>query len=786
LDVPKAENKRPLLRQKCLDTPEEARSINASRSPSTDIGKTKIATKMRAVYDAVKALKTMQKFVPSLGKGLDSKRLSLTDVDSRNQVSTVATLNYLDVEDPEEEPVDKKEFEEFANSFGKVTQYLNVGESFGENALKKDAPRLSGILCKTNCEFLTLEKQHFDEVFGQIQKEKEDFLVSVFPNLNSFSSANFQFLVCCFKTEKYNKGTYVISEGHRGEKKAKFYVIQSGECLIEKKFLKEVNNPFNRKRRLISEYENIQLSVAGKGAIFGEEILETKDEYEYSVKVLSETVILQAMTRREFKSRFPYDFHDFVTAQYQGKKEGRDIIFENLTKDAQPKIDQYKNENLYCLKNASMANLTTKVAKQSFSKQLQREKHVESNTFPYYINIGNGGAVQGQDQGEEDETIPSYYNNSHSYREAAKLDTINEMSPTERRRTTEGDNHQERTLNSERKARGDKVRMKIDFLSKVESPPKVKNISYSKAMEDARFFAQIKSEKDQRFIKIKLAQMTGKMDQLMKEPPKLKLKHNTTELIIKKVTRKRKHYTSTLSVERTEIDSQEASKIVLPADKSITHGRRSSQKTITPGEFASLYLQKLRKGRPSITLSPLHYKPRDKSIQQPSMNDVSTAKASFFGGKSEKTISRQGSNLDLGSLNDTTTMTTTAAAKEQIGYLIRKKANVLEEGSESSKNMLPDIYSRDTSLAYLEDTPMSTAKKYILKRTNSGLSATAGMLPKLKRENFKENGMYIKLNETKEWRKKIFKKTSRGSFILDSRPDNEERYEIDGPIKIEG
>lgn len=63
-------------------------------------------------------------------------------------------------------------------------------------------------------------------------------------------------------------------------------MIQSGECLIEKRFLKEVNNPFNRKRKLISEYENIQLSFAGKGAIIGEEILETKDEYEYSVKVI--------------------------------------------------------------------------------------------------------------------------------------------------------------------------------------------------------------------------------------------------------------------------------------------------------------------------------------------------------------------------------------------------------------------------------------------------------------------------------------------------------------------
>jgi len=49
--------------------------------------------------------------------------------------------------------------------------------------------------------------------------------------------------------------------------------------------LKEVNNPYNTKRTLVSDYENVQISVAGKGAIIGEEILQTKDYYEYSVKV---------------------------------------------------------------------------------------------------------------------------------------------------------------------------------------------------------------------------------------------------------------------------------------------------------------------------------------------------------------------------------------------------------------------------------------------------------------------------------------------------------------------
>jgi len=129
-------------------------------------------------------------------------------------------------------------------------------------------------------------------------------------------------------------------------------------------------------------------------------------------KVFSETVILQAMTRREFKSRFPYDFHDMVAAQYQGKKEGREVIFENLTKDSQPKIDQYKAENLYCLKNTSIANLTTKAAKITLSKQIKRERPAEQDTFPYFINIKRSN---------DEENLPTYINNSHSFREAAKL-----------------------------------------------------------------------------------------------------------------------------------------------------------------------------------------------------------------------------------------------------------------------------------------------------------------------------------------------------------------------------
>ena len=288
------ETKKGLMKQNGadLDVGDMNEEREFSRRASIEAAAGPKVNKMKLVYDAVKALKIMQRFAPKVKKAGDNATSlkTLTDIEKREGAgSTVATLNLLDEGEAEvEDDEEKKEFEAYVENFGKITQYLGEGESFGEKALKKSGQKnATSILCRTPCEFLTLGKRQFDDVFGQIEKEREEFLNSVFPTLSSLSSANFQFLVCCFKTERFSKGHYIIKEGQREKKKAKFYVIQSGECLLEKRVLREVNNPYNLKRSLISGYDNIQISVAGKGAIIGEEILDPKDEYEYSVKVIS-------------------------------------------------------------------------------------------------------------------------------------------------------------------------------------------------------------------------------------------------------------------------------------------------------------------------------------------------------------------------------------------------------------------------------------------------------------------------------------------------------------------
>jgi len=154
--------------------------------------------KMRAVVRTITAVRGMQKALES--------RLKSVQNDENFEIDA-GTLNYLDQEmesESEEETLneeDKKEFEEEAKKYGQLMRYVHKGEGFGEQGLKKNTPRSASMICRTNCEFLVLEKQQYDVVFGRVQREKEEFLRTVFPNLdlNSMSTANFNYLMCSFK-----------------------------------------------------------------------------------------------------------------------------------------------------------------------------------------------------------------------------------------------------------------------------------------------------------------------------------------------------------------------------------------------------------------------------------------------------------------------------------------------------------------------------------------------------------------------------------------------------------
>ena len=96
---------------------------------------------------------------------------------------------------------DDNMFEEYLSKLGKFIRCIGKGESFGELALKDSSPRSASVLCRTDCEFLILTKQHFDKMLLIKEREKEEFFRGIFPHLGSgyVSEVNFNHFLYSFK-----------------------------------------------------------------------------------------------------------------------------------------------------------------------------------------------------------------------------------------------------------------------------------------------------------------------------------------------------------------------------------------------------------------------------------------------------------------------------------------------------------------------------------------------------------------------------------------------------------
>lgn len=102
-----------------------------------------------------------------------------------------------------DQPVGLK-FLDYPTEYGDVVRKMNEGESFGELALKNNAPRSASVFCNTDCEFLIVTKQQFALIFLKKELEKEAFLKAAFPYLGTAvsSSTSFNYLLYSFKVRK--------------------------------------------------------------------------------------------------------------------------------------------------------------------------------------------------------------------------------------------------------------------------------------------------------------------------------------------------------------------------------------------------------------------------------------------------------------------------------------------------------------------------------------------------------------------------------------------------------
>ncbi len=108
----------------------------------------------------------------------------------------------------------KKNF--FARAFGsilkpedEVIKTLNVGDAFGESALKDKKPLLYTIVAKEDCFFATIVEEDYNNVIDEQLKKnryKQRVLIENFP---SVSLNNMMRLTSNFNERQYKKGDFI-------------------------------------------------------------------------------------------------------------------------------------------------------------------------------------------------------------------------------------------------------------------------------------------------------------------------------------------------------------------------------------------------------------------------------------------------------------------------------------------------------------------------------------------------------------------------------------------------
>lgn len=375
---------------------------------------------------------------------------------------------------------------------------------------------------------------------------------------------------------------------------------------------------------------------------------------------------------------------------------------------------------------------------------------------------------------------------------------------------------------SERKGKAELLSVKIDFLSRVASPRKSpkQDEAVVDALENAKFFTKIQSDKERRTIKIRLAQMTGQYTKSEKKAyNETKANRDTKEIIINKFLTKKeeaeyKDYVSSNqpgSLEALDKSVQkdiEKTKTVGPLVMSVGHSRRTSCKPVTDDEFTGLYCQKLLKGRPVLrTRSPSKTKVTENNSKPTSLNELYPTECGTLSKKSdshhgrrlsstaiwslnsiketEKTNSRSKSRNDLDLLSpgfkpamlDTWNnikfypQTDKAAKKgfrrldsiELINGLKTGKSQGLSTEIDRELMILPELSEKEKTIT---DTKTSLTNDTRRKKTSASIFMTpVGSLNSLKNEGLKERSMYAQLNEVKEWRMKVFKKPQKRASI---------------------
>lgn len=351
---------------------------------------------------------------------------------------------------------------------------------------------------------------------------------------------------------------------------------------------------------------------------------------------------------------------------------------------------------------------------------------------------------------------------------------MKETSPKSFRCT--GFNSESKLTNSERKAKGDFVTQKIEFLSKIQTPVKQTQTDEETILEVTKMFADLQDEKDKKAIKVRLSQMSKQHNRSDRKPQHDRKSDRThRDVILNRLLNNKREDTEYIhqglglrlgTLELMDIPKVTCMTPVTP--KSVTQSTRSSFKFGVFSEVNSSHNQKSQKGRPTLVhpTSPSSVKVSDFEAKLDSMNEISTSECLLS--KPEPKFPR----------NPTTSIGSWSFKALKIRPETEKASNAknikegLLGGRSSTKHAIripPEIdleARRFTS--FFEQERMLQERSSMLNEMENKKSPTN--IRVVGKSELK--GLYSHLNETKEWRAKVFKKPKRKGSAMRADTEN--------------
>ena len=177
---------------------------------------------------------------------------------------------------------------------GKLIDFVQTGQIFGEIALVNQNPRTASVIATTDCHLMVFSKESFEyvkETYNQEFIDRKRFLRKVFTSISQLTNQDkINSFAQLFIPKTVILGQVVV---HEGDPAKHLFIVQEGTCEVSKmESLPSVNSSSP-----VMMMQKLTICFAEPGSTVGEECIFDANTYRYTVTAKSSQVRLLCLLR---------------------------------------------------------------------------------------------------------------------------------------------------------------------------------------------------------------------------------------------------------------------------------------------------------------------------------------------------------------------------------------------------------------------------------------------------------------------------------------------------------